>query len=192
MHQSKDLNMSSVFRTKNMQDTGIDNVFFLEKSCRKMYTIYSAVQRQQRKSDVMTSFGLIACSAVYYQVPNCRFLITITYLIENMKLEFSKWLRNRDQITAVPSSFIQISWKLKGGWLGMRGYGPMKKKAFQCVYNTCTCWPEYLSSINHCTWVCRVAIHGCLLTVSSWAQRCWVDQSQLELWFGLCRLCASF
>jgi hypothetical protein len=67
--------MSSVFRTKNLQDTGIDKVFFLEKSRRKMYTIYSAVQRQQRKSDVMTSFGLAACSAVYYQVPHCRFLI---------------------------------------------------------------------------------------------------------------------
>jgi hypothetical protein len=29
----------------------------------------------QRKSDVMTYFGLTACSAVYYQVPHCRFLI---------------------------------------------------------------------------------------------------------------------
>jgi hypothetical protein len=34
--KSKVLNMSSVFRTKNLQDTGIDNVFFLEKSCRKI------------------------------------------------------------------------------------------------------------------------------------------------------------
>jgi hypothetical protein len=40
-----------------------------------MYTIFFAVQRQQRKSDVMTSFGLTACSAVYYQVHHCRFLI---------------------------------------------------------------------------------------------------------------------
>jgi hypothetical protein len=40
-----------------------------------MYTIFSVVQRQQRKSDVMTSFGHTACSAVYYQVPRCRFLI---------------------------------------------------------------------------------------------------------------------
>jgi hypothetical protein len=31
-----------------------------------MYTIFSAVQGQQRKSDVMTSFGLTVCSAVYY------------------------------------------------------------------------------------------------------------------------------
>jgi hypothetical protein len=32
-----------------------------------MYTIFSAVLRQQRKSDVMTSFGDSACSAVYYK-----------------------------------------------------------------------------------------------------------------------------
>jgi hypothetical protein len=31
-----------------------------------MYTIFSVVHRQRRKSDVMTSFGLTACSAVYY------------------------------------------------------------------------------------------------------------------------------
>jgi hypothetical protein len=30
-----------------------------------MYTIFSAVLRQQRKGDVMTSFGLSARSAVY-------------------------------------------------------------------------------------------------------------------------------
>jgi hypothetical protein len=52
----------------HLQDTVIDNVFFLEKSCTKMYAIFSAVQRQQRKSDVMTYFGLAACSAVYYHV----------------------------------------------------------------------------------------------------------------------------
>jgi hypothetical protein len=51
---------------KNLQDTRIDNVYFLEKSCRKMYTIFSAVQRQRRKGDVMTSFGLAACSAICY------------------------------------------------------------------------------------------------------------------------------
>jgi hypothetical protein len=33
------------------------------------------VQRQQKKSDVMASFGPTACCAVYYQVPHCRFLI---------------------------------------------------------------------------------------------------------------------
>jgi hypothetical protein len=37
------------------------------KSCRKIYTIFYAVLRQQTKSDVMTSFGHSACSAVYYQ-----------------------------------------------------------------------------------------------------------------------------
>jgi hypothetical protein len=51
---------------KNMQDTGIDNVYFLEKSGRKMYTIFSAVQRQLMKSDVITYFGLTARSAIYY------------------------------------------------------------------------------------------------------------------------------
>jgi hypothetical protein len=30
--------------------------FLLDKSCRKMYTIFSAVLRQQRKSDAMTYF----------------------------------------------------------------------------------------------------------------------------------------
>jgi hypothetical protein len=32
-----------------------------------MYTIVSAVLRQQKESDVMTSFGLSARSAVYYE-----------------------------------------------------------------------------------------------------------------------------
>jgi hypothetical protein len=32
-----------------------------------MYTIVSAVLRQQRKSDVMTYFGLTARSAIYYE-----------------------------------------------------------------------------------------------------------------------------
>jgi hypothetical protein len=70
-------------------DTGIDNVFFLEKSCRKMYTIFSAVQRQERKSDVMTSFGLTACSAVYYQVPHCRFLIAVVFIQQELSTAFS-------------------------------------------------------------------------------------------------------
>jgi hypothetical protein len=42
-----------------------------------MYTILSAVQRQQRKSDVMTYFGLAACSAVYYQVPHSANIMII-------------------------------------------------------------------------------------------------------------------
>jgi hypothetical protein len=42
--------------------------FLLDKSCRKMYTIFSAVLRQQRKSEIMTSsFGHTARSAIYYQ-----------------------------------------------------------------------------------------------------------------------------
>jgi hypothetical protein len=42
-------------RVKNLQDAGIDNVFFWINPCRKMYTIISAVLRQQRKSDVFWS-----------------------------------------------------------------------------------------------------------------------------------------
>jgi hypothetical protein len=34
---------------------------------RKMYTIFSAVLRQQRESDVMRYFGHSARSAIYYQ-----------------------------------------------------------------------------------------------------------------------------
>jgi hypothetical protein len=56
--------------------------FSYEKSARRRYRqcflFFSAVQRQQRKSDVMTSFGLTACSAVYYQVPHCMFLIPLS------------------------------------------------------------------------------------------------------------------
>jgi hypothetical protein len=43
--------MSPVFRTKNLQDAGIDNVFLLEKSCRKMYTIFSAVRQSESESE---------------------------------------------------------------------------------------------------------------------------------------------
>jgi hypothetical protein len=67
MHQKQSSqDIIGYMRMKNLQDAGKDNVFFLKKSCRKMYTIFSAVQRQRRISDVMTSFGLAAYSAVYY------------------------------------------------------------------------------------------------------------------------------
>jgi hypothetical protein len=52
---------------KSLQDAGIDNDFVLDKSCTKMYTIFSAVQRQHTKSDVMTCFGHSASSAVDYK-----------------------------------------------------------------------------------------------------------------------------
>jgi hypothetical protein len=48
----------------------LDNRFFwinLDKFCRKMYTIFSTVLRQQRKSDAMMSFGHSARSASYYE-----------------------------------------------------------------------------------------------------------------------------
>jgi hypothetical protein len=51
---------------KNMQDAGTDNVFFWINPVENAYDL-SVVQCQQRKSDVMTSFGHTARSAVYYQ-----------------------------------------------------------------------------------------------------------------------------
>jgi hypothetical protein len=42
----------------------VGNVFFLDKSCTKMHTIFSAVLRQQRKSDIMMSFDHSARSAI--------------------------------------------------------------------------------------------------------------------------------
>jgi hypothetical protein len=73
---------------KDLQYTGIDNVFFLEKSCTKMYTIFSAVQRQQRKSDIMTSFGLTACSAVYYHAGSS--LTCISYVTDKKQVGGNK------------------------------------------------------------------------------------------------------
>jgi hypothetical protein len=84
MHQKQSSQYVIGFSYEKSADAGIDNVFFLEESCRKMYTIFSAVQRQQRKSDVMTSLGLTACSAVYYQVPHCRFLIHLLSMGRHM------------------------------------------------------------------------------------------------------------
>jgi hypothetical protein len=58
-----------------------------------MYTIFSAVQRQLRKSDVMTSFGLTACSAIYYQVPPCMFpiLFCLAYGSWGLLLKTTSW-----------------------------------------------------------------------------------------------------
>jgi hypothetical protein len=52
---------------KNLQDAGRDNVFFWINPVETMYTIFSAVLHQQRKSDVMTHCGRSARSAVYYE-----------------------------------------------------------------------------------------------------------------------------
>jgi hypothetical protein len=53
------------------------------------HDLFRAVQRQQRKSDVMTSFDLAACSAVYYQVSHCRFLIIAMLTIRPHKKKVS-------------------------------------------------------------------------------------------------------
>jgi hypothetical protein len=80
---------------KNMQDTGIDNVFFLEKSCRKIYTIFSAV-RQQRKSDVMTSFGLTPPTAptIITQVPHFKDV----FLIPNFHGQVQRCFTNKRRL----------------------------------------------------------------------------------------------
>jgi hypothetical protein len=63
----KVLDTSSVFSYEKSAGRRYRQCCILYESCRKMYTIFSAVLRQQRKSDVMTSFGHSARSAVYYQ-----------------------------------------------------------------------------------------------------------------------------
>jgi hypothetical protein len=45
--------------------SSIDNIW--NKSCRKIYTIFSAVLRQLRKSDIISSLGQSARSVVYCQ-----------------------------------------------------------------------------------------------------------------------------
>jgi hypothetical protein len=95
--KSKVLKILSVFRVKNLQDTGIDNVFSWENPSRKMYTIFSAVQRQQSKSDVMTYFGLTACSAVYYQVVLLflkSFHVWVSYINKFKFSQVSKYLQS--------------------------------------------------------------------------------------------------
>jgi hypothetical protein len=53
--------------SETVLDGNYRQCFLLDKSCRKMYPIFSAVLRQQRKSDVMTYFGHTARSAIYYK-----------------------------------------------------------------------------------------------------------------------------
>jgi hypothetical protein len=52
--------------SRYFKDAGMDNVIFWMNPVDKMYTIFSAVLRQQRESDVMTSFDHSDRSAIYY------------------------------------------------------------------------------------------------------------------------------
>jgi hypothetical protein len=45
--------ISSVISMKIPQNAHIDNVFFCQKSCRKLYTVFPAIWRQRDKSDVI-------------------------------------------------------------------------------------------------------------------------------------------
>jgi hypothetical protein len=60
--------MFSISHRFYVQGASIDNVFFWINPVEKyVYTIVSAVKRQQRKSDVMTSIGHSAQNAVCYK-----------------------------------------------------------------------------------------------------------------------------
>jgi hypothetical protein len=63
--------------------TPVGQCFLLDKSCRKMYTIFSAVLRQQRKRGVMTYLGSpLAAPSIIKQVPHYDiFLAVISELI---------------------------------------------------------------------------------------------------------------
>jgi hypothetical protein len=80
---------------KKLQDAGIDNVFSLKKSCRKIHTIFFAVQRQQRKSDVMTYFGLTACSAVYYHAGSSLRFYLIFFYFNQIRPKIKKRIKKR-------------------------------------------------------------------------------------------------
>jgi hypothetical protein len=67
MHQTQSCRYLIGFSYEKYAGRQYRQCFLLDKSCRKMYTIFSAVLRQQRKSDVMTSFGLSARSVIYYK-----------------------------------------------------------------------------------------------------------------------------
>jgi hypothetical protein len=64
--------------------------------------IFSVVLRQQRKSDVMTSFGVSARSAVYYEAGSrlepikiffSFWLLTKTHLAPDLKIDFTFYLK---------------------------------------------------------------------------------------------------
>jgi hypothetical protein len=71
MHQRKVQDISIGFTYEKFAGRRYRQCFLLDKSCRKMsgkmHTIFSAVLRQKRKSDVMTSFGHATRSAIYYK-----------------------------------------------------------------------------------------------------------------------------
>jgi hypothetical protein len=67
MHQMQSSRYLISFSYEKSAGRRYRQCFPLDKSCRKMYTIFSAVLRQQGKSDVITSFGHTARSAIYYQ-----------------------------------------------------------------------------------------------------------------------------
>jgi hypothetical protein len=67
MHQTQSPRYRIGFLNEKSAGRRYKQCVLLDKSSRKMYTIFSAVLRQQRKCDVMTYFGRSDRSAVYYK-----------------------------------------------------------------------------------------------------------------------------
>jgi hypothetical protein len=88
----------------------------------KMYTIFSAVQRQQRKSDVMSSFGLTACSAVYYQVPHCSITLLKSFLHRRLLADRP---RLHSAFKVIPFSQIALT--------VVRGNAPLPRDVFRLL-----------------------------------------------------------
>jgi hypothetical protein len=69
MHQTQSSRYLICFSYEKSAGRRYRQCFLFDKSCRKMYTIVSAVLCQQRKSDVMTSFGhSLAAPSIIKQV----------------------------------------------------------------------------------------------------------------------------
>jgi hypothetical protein len=113
MHQTQSYRYLIGFSYEKAAGRRYRQCFLLDKSCRKMYTIFSAVLRQQRKSDVITSFGLTACSAVYYQAGSpLRLRQTTMMTIVERRLATPTWcLDARISLSLLIPSLV-ITWSL--------------------------------------------------------------------------------
>jgi hypothetical protein len=65
MHQTQSFRYLIGFSNEKSAGRRYKQCFLLDKSCRNQHTTFSAVLRQQRKSDVMTSFGHSARSTIH-------------------------------------------------------------------------------------------------------------------------------
>jgi hypothetical protein len=76
MHQSSRYLVVVGFSYEKSAGCRYRQCFPSDKSCRKMYMIFSAVLCQQRKRDAITSFGHPVRSAIYYKAGSpCQWII---------------------------------------------------------------------------------------------------------------------